>query len=144
MRSAIVRKLSRLRVGDVISFNQFVRSASESVHHTWPPSNQLTATILALARENLPRSDNVLHDNDTNSHKSSALHASKTADNCRPFPVIVDLTFGDGFHSRAILEEFKKEENLVLFAMDRDPGAVQLAEALKLEETRRVVPIHAK
>ena len=62
----------------------------------------------------------------------------------RPFPVIVDLTFGDGFHSKAILEEFREEEDLILFAVDRDPKAVELAQALKDEETRKVIPIHSR
>jgi len=62
----------------------------------------------------------------------------------QPFPVIVDLTFGDGFHSKAILEEFREEEDLILFAVDRDPKAVELAQALKDEETRKVIPIHSR
>ena len=83
--------------------------------------------------------------NDLSRLRSTNDITSTTSSTVRqPFPVIVDLTFGNGAHSRAILEEFKDDRNLVLFAMDRDPKAVELAEVLKREDARTVVPIHAK
>ena len=90
------------------------RCSSDTVQHTWPPSNQLTPLLLQLIRDTLaPRR---AHD------VKLPINASRT-----PFPVVLDLTFGNGTHSRAILEEFREDEDLILFAMDRDPKAVELA-----------------
>ena len=168
MRSTLLRKLSRLNVGRESPLHLLpssplflisVRSAHETVHHTWPPSNQLTTTILQLVRENLGLTGNdspnieagVWHDaiaTSTSQVSTSDLSSGNSVPpqnaTRRPFPVIVDLTFGDGFHSRAILEEFRDEDDLILFAVDRDPKAVQLAQALKQDETRNVIPIHAR
>jgi len=169
MRSTLLRKLSRFKVGresllhllppSPSLFFISVRSAHETVHHTWPPSNQLTTTILQLARENLgltrndsPNTEAGVRDDAIATSTSHVPTSGLSSANSippqsairHPFPVVVDLTFGDGFHSRAILEEFRDEDDLILFAVDRDPKAVQLAQALKQEETRRVIPIHAR
>ena len=132
----------------------FIRHSSDVVHHTWPPSNVLTQSILSLIRENVlstKESDaslasvvDVTIDATPDKGEDVKVDAILTSSLGRPFPVIVDMTFGDGFHSRAILEEFRHESDLVLFAMDRDPKAVELAEKLSEEETRMVVPLHAK
>ena len=157
--SVAFRKLARLSCRDLSQKPGFLgciptsvdhfRSSSETVHHTWPPSNQLADLILSLIRENLASKTQ----NDISSHdirqttESGFLLSNATSNgavNRGPFPVIVDMTFGNGIHSRAILEECSQERDLTLFAMDRDPKAVELAEELSREESRTVVPLQAK
>ena len=180
MTSSLTRKLLRLCESThqlLLSSSPsplLVRRSSDTVHHTWPPSNQLTVALLSLVRESLSSANGSREDSrdvaaisDAGSDFSSTIEGTADAESIfsgatkdaadakidvtsaadavrRPFPVIVDLTFGNGFHSRAILEEFRHEKDLTLFAVDRDPKAVQLAEELRREETRRVVPIHCK
>ena len=150
-----------------------VRHSSDAIEHSWPPSNVLTQSILTLIRENVHEKDkndnfdvdityDSSHIQSENDDVDSAPRNSLPVKNSTlddgsgetdvgspertfnsPFPVVVDMTFGDGFHSGAILREFQ-DESLILFAMDRDPKAVELAGNLSKEEGRTVVPIHAK
>ena len=157
--SVAFRKLARLSCRDLSQKPGFLgciptsvdhfRSSSETVHHTWPPSTQLTALIVSLIRENLSlKIQNDLGGNDERLTTESGFLPSNAisygAVHPGPYPVIVDMTFGNGIHSRAILEELSQERDLTLFAMDRDPRAVELAEELSSEESRTIVPLHSK
>ena len=59
MTSSLTRKLLRLCESThqlLLSSSPsplLVRRSSDTVHHTWPPSNQLTVALLSLVRESL-------------------------------------------------------------------------------------------
>ena len=61
-------------------------------------------------------------------HQSVLLHEAVQALQVKPSGIYVDATFGRGGHSRLILEALGKEGMLV--ALDRDPQAVAVAQAI--------------
>lgn len=68
-------------------------------------------------------------------HQSVLLHEAVQALQVKPSGVYVDATFGRGGHTRLILERLNKDG--VLIALDRDPQAILVAQAI--QDTRLVV-----
>lgn len=54
----------------------------------------------------------------------------------QPQGIYVDLTFGRGGHSKAILNYLANAENAKVFAMDKDPAAQETAQALEQADPR--------
>ncbi|KAK3919832.1 putative methyltransferase-like protein 15-like protein [Frankliniella fusca] len=58
--------------------------------------------------------------------------------NLKDNDTVLDMTFGDGLHTEAIL---KSNESVKVIALDRDPFAIEKAEALALKYPGRVQPL---
>ena len=52
--------------------------------------------------------------------------------------VFIDMTFGSGGHTKKILES---AENVKVFALDRDPTAINYAKQLAEEYPNRLIPL---
>lgn len=68
------------------------------------------------------------------SHVSVLLNETVAGLDLKPDGIYIDGTFGRGGHSRLILSQLG--ENGRLIAIDRDPTAIAVGEALKLEDSR--------
>merc|ERR1719419_984576 len=122
--TSVHRTLSRSRkVARTSVLLTHQRSSSDTVPHAWPPSVSLTSLITDLVTQH-------------------CVSGSNDADS-RRFPVVIDMTFGSGVHSKALTRAIESD-NLLLFAMDRDPAAVAEARQFQAEVGVEVVPFQAK